>query len=179
MGTARERILDAAEDLITSGHVPPALDAVVAAGVSKGGLLYHFDEQSLLRALVTQAVQRFDERLTAAAAEGLMAEAWLRLSVPAPGERTLYRAMTSMMRCWSRQVPALRRGHTIHSSPGSGESRQQRIDEVDLARFLRHPQRCACGVALVCRPPHSPQAVAERRRHPKTVGQYQLYPGDC
>ena len=84
MGTARERILDAAEDLITAGQVPPALEAVAAAaGVSKGGLLYHFDKQSLLRALVSRAVHRFDERLTAAAAQGVMAAAWLRLSVPA------------------------------------------------------------------------------------------------
>ncbi|MEV6495582.1 TetR family transcriptional regulator [Actinoplanes sp. NPDC051633] len=99
MGTARERILDAAEELIISGQVPPALDAVAAAaGVSKGGLLYHFDKQSLLRALVTRAVQRFDERLTAAASHGMMAAAWLRLSVPEPGERIVYRAMMSMMR---------------------------------------------------------------------------------
>jgi AcrR family transcriptional regulator len=99
VGTARERILDAAEELITSGQVQPALDAVAAAaGVSKGGLLYHFDKQSLLRALVTRAVQRFDERLTAAAAEGRMAAAWLRLSVPEPSDRALYGAMMSMMR---------------------------------------------------------------------------------
>ena len=79
--------------------MPPALDAVAAAaGVSKGGLLYHFDKQSLLKALVTRAVHRFDEQLTAAAAEGLMAAAWLRLSVPGPDERTVYRAMMSMMR---------------------------------------------------------------------------------
>jgi AcrR family transcriptional regulator len=99
MGTARERILDAAEELISAGQVPPALDAVAAAaGVSKGGLLYHFDKQSLLRALVTRAVHRFDERLTAAAAQGVMAAAWLRLSVPEAGERTVYRAIMSMMR---------------------------------------------------------------------------------
>ncbi len=79
--------------------MPPALDAVAAAaGVSKGGLLYHFDKQSLLHALITRAVQRFDERLTAAAADGVMAAAWLRLSVPGPGERTVYRAMLSTMR---------------------------------------------------------------------------------
>jgi AcrR family transcriptional regulator len=99
METARERILDAAEELITAGKVPPALDAVAAAaGVSKGGLLYHFDKRSLFRALITRAVQRFDERLTAAAADGTMAAAWLRLSVPEPDERALYRAMSSTMR---------------------------------------------------------------------------------
>jgi AcrR family transcriptional regulator len=91
--------LDAAEELISSGEVPPSLDAVAAsAGVSKGGLLYHFDKQSLLQALVTRAVVRFDERLTEAAAQRTMAAAWLQLSVPAPEESTLYRAIMSMMR---------------------------------------------------------------------------------
>ncbi|MFD6418677.1 TetR/AcrR family transcriptional regulator [Streptomyces sp. NPDC060194] len=99
MATARERILDAAEELIVAGQVPPSLDAVAAAaGVSKGGLLYHFDKRGLLGALVTRAVQRFDACVTAAAAEGVMAAAWLRSSVPGPHERTLYRAMMSMLR---------------------------------------------------------------------------------
>lgn len=99
MGTARDRILDAAEGLIAAGSVPPALDAVAAAaGVSKGGLLYHFDKRSLLTALVVRSVQRFDQRLASAAADGVMASAWLRLSVPDPGESALYRAMTSMLR---------------------------------------------------------------------------------
>jgi AcrR family transcriptional regulator len=99
MSNARERILNAAEELITAGQVPPALDAVAAeAGVSKGGLLYHFDKQSLLRALVNRAVQRFDERLAEAAGRGAMAAAWLRLSVPTADERAVYRAIMSMMR---------------------------------------------------------------------------------
>lgn len=85
--------------MITAGQVSPALEAVAAAaGVSKGGLLYHFDKQTLLRALVTRAVQRFDERLTVAASQGTVAAAWLRLSVPATDERAVYRAMMSMLR---------------------------------------------------------------------------------
>ncbi len=103
MGTARERILDAAEDLIAAGHVPPSLDAVAAAaGVSKGGLLYHFDKQSLLHGLVARAVRRADDELTAAAAAGVMAATWLRLSVPGHDERHLYRAMLSLLRLTSR-----------------------------------------------------------------------------
>src|SRR3712207_7624895 len=48
-----------------------SLDAVAAAaGVSKGGLLYHFDKHSLLHGLVARAVRRADEELTAAAAAG-------------------------------------------------------------------------------------------------------------
>lgn len=132
MGTARERILDAAEELITSGQVSPALDAVAAAaGVSKGGLLYHFDKQSLLNALVTRAVRRSDERLTAAAAEGLMAAAWLRLSVPAPSERTLYRAMMSMLRLTASGEFAL------PSEVAEAEQRWQRMLIAELGDPVR------------------------------------------
>jgi AcrR family transcriptional regulator len=103
MSTARERILDAAEDLIAAGHVPPSLDAVAAAaGVSKGGLLYHFDKQSLLQALIVRAVQQADARLTEAAGTDGVAGAWLRLSVPDDTQRRVYRAMLSMLRLTSR-----------------------------------------------------------------------------
>jgi AcrR family transcriptional regulator len=132
MGTARERLLDAAEELITAGQVPPALDAVAAAaGVSKGGLLYHFDKQSLLRALVTRAVRRFDERLTAAAAEGTMAAAWLRLSVPAPGERTLYRAIMSMMRLTATGE------FDLPQEVGAAEERWQQLLTAELGDPVR------------------------------------------
>jgi AcrR family transcriptional regulator len=125
--SSRERILDAAEDLISQGQVPPPLDAVAAAaGVSKGGLLYHFDKQALLRALVTRAVRRFDARLAEAAARGTMAAAWLRLSVPAAHEQRLYRAMLSMLRLTASgdlDLPA---------EVGEAEGRWQRMltDEV-------------------------------------------------
>lgn len=103
MTTARERILDAAEDLIAAGQVPPSLDAVAAAaGVSKGGLLYHFDKQSLLQALIVRAVQQADARLAEAADAGEVARAWLRLSVPDATQQRVYRAMLSMLRLTSR-----------------------------------------------------------------------------
>jgi AcrR family transcriptional regulator len=103
MDTARERILDAAEELISRGQVPPSLEAVAAAaGVSKGGLLYHFDKRSLLTGLIVRAVRRADDRLTAAAARGTMAATGLRLSAPGEGERRLHRAMLSMLRLTSR-----------------------------------------------------------------------------
>ncbi|WP_250037551.1 TetR family transcriptional regulator [Paractinoplanes maris] len=132
MGTARERILDAAEELITAGQVPPALDAVAAAaGVSKGGLLYHFDKRSLLQALVTRALHRFDERLTAAATQGTMAAAWLRLSVPAPGERAVYRAIMSMMRLTAGGEFDL--PHEV----GEAEQRWQRMLAAELGDPVR------------------------------------------
>jgi AcrR family transcriptional regulator len=69
----RDRLLDAAEAVVVQhGASALTLEAVAAdAGVSKGGLLYHFPSKDLLAAaLVERAVQRVDEALEAAAAEG-------------------------------------------------------------------------------------------------------------
>ena len=164
MGTARERILDAAEDLITAGQVPPALEAVAAAaGVSKGGLLYHFDKQSLLRALVTRAVHRFDERLTEAAAQGAMAAAWLRLSVPGPDERAVYRAMMSMMRLTT--IGEL----DLPQEVGAAEQRWQQMLTTELgdpvrARLVRLVGDGLFLAALTGQPPTSDE-VEQLLRH--------------
>lgn len=58
---ARERILDAFEDLlIAHGDSPATLEGVaVSAQLTKGGLLYHFRSRS---ALVAALVKRFEER---------------------------------------------------------------------------------------------------------------------
>lgn len=63
---ARDKILEAAEELArVAGPGNLSLDAVAArAGVSKGGLLYHFPTKArLLEALVEQFLATFDERL--------------------------------------------------------------------------------------------------------------------
>lgn len=164
MGTARERILDAAEDLITAGQVPPALDAVAAAaGVSKGGLLYHFDKQSLLRALVTRAVHRFDERLTAAAAQGTMAAAWLRLSVPTPTESTVYRAIMSMMRLTTTGELDL------PGEVGDAERRWQQLLTAELGDPVRARLVRLVGdglfLAALTGPPPTADEVEELLRH--------------
>jgi AcrR family transcriptional regulator len=64
--STRSRIITAAEELAREvGPGSLSLDAVAArAGVSKGGLLYHFPSKShLLRALVEDFVSRLDARL--------------------------------------------------------------------------------------------------------------------
>jgi len=66
----RQRLLDAAGDLACDeGASSLSLDAVAArAGVSKGGLLYHFPSRdALLRALVTENVARVRAELEARA----------------------------------------------------------------------------------------------------------------
>jgi AcrR family transcriptional regulator len=64
MSNARERVLDAYETLlIDQGPASATLDAVAAAaGVSKGGLLYHFASKE---ALVTGLLDRLKQRSAA------------------------------------------------------------------------------------------------------------------
>lgn len=69
----RDAILDAAENvMMEAGAVTLSLDAVAAeAGVSKGGLLYHFrTKQALLQALVERLIEEH---------ENIRLEAWKRL----------------------------------------------------------------------------------------------------
>ncbi len=67
--SAKERILNAAQArLLTGGPTSLVLDAIANdAGVSKGGLLYHFpSKHDLIGGLCDRMLAGFDERLTAA-----------------------------------------------------------------------------------------------------------------
>jgi len=73
---ARDRILDAAEQLVADqGASNLTLDAVAqAAGVSKGGLLYHYpNKDALLAAMIERHCDDLDERC-ARELEGLPAD---------------------------------------------------------------------------------------------------------
>lgn len=86
---SRDRLLDAAEQvLVAHGATALTLEATAAAaGVSKGGLLYHFPSKDrLLEGLVERAVGRVDAALAAAAAEGTpgaFTRAYLDVTIPA------------------------------------------------------------------------------------------------
>lgn len=71
--STRDRILDALEQLLLeSGPLHTTLDAVAAAaGVSKGGLLYHFpSKDAMLAAMVRRLGTRADAQFEAARAGG-------------------------------------------------------------------------------------------------------------
>lgn len=75
-----ERMLDAAECLVVDrGAAHLTLDAVAtAAGVSKGGLLYHFPSKSaLLKAMVRRHLSHVDER-----AAQYAQESWAQCGTP-------------------------------------------------------------------------------------------------
>lgn len=85
----RNRLLDAAERVVVEhGALDFTLEAVAAeAGVSKGGLLYHFPSKNqLAAALVERAVAGVDATLAGAASDnrpGAFARAYIRVTLGA------------------------------------------------------------------------------------------------
>lgn len=88
--SARERILDAAEDVVlTDGVGALTLEKAAArAGMSKGGVLYHFrGRAALVSAMVQRLADRFDAGLTAHRRDdgpGSLARAYVRECFAAP-----------------------------------------------------------------------------------------------
>lgn len=64
--TTKNQLLDAASEVVRkSGYQGLTLDAVaIEAGVSKGGLLYHYpSKEALVAALISRQIERFESRL--------------------------------------------------------------------------------------------------------------------
>ncbi|GAA2021377.1 TetR/AcrR family transcriptional regulator [Catenulispora yoronensis] len=87
----RNRLLDAAEQVVSSqGASALTLEAVAAeAGVSKGGLLYHFpSKDALASALVRRVVDGVDHALVTASADGspgAFTRAYIQVTMGEPG----------------------------------------------------------------------------------------------
>ncbi|NLU82944.1 TetR/AcrR family transcriptional regulator [Rhodococcus sp. HNM0569] len=99
----RDRILDALERLLLDvGLAQVTIEAVAAeAGVSKGGLLYHFpSKEALLAGMVRRLGERTDAQRTQASAAGTSLAEWY-LQVPESGtdaELALYRSTIAALR---------------------------------------------------------------------------------
>jgi AcrR family transcriptional regulator len=79
----RERLLDAAAAVVRrDGPQALTLDSVAAeAGVSKGGLLYHFgSKRELLDAMLIGFLEEFDREIDAASEGDTFAHGWVRAS---------------------------------------------------------------------------------------------------
>ncbi|WP_067696629.1 TetR/AcrR family transcriptional regulator [Nocardia jejuensis] len=102
----RDRILDALETLLLDkGMSQVTLENVAAAaGVSKGGLLYHFkSKDALLAGLLRRLGERADEQVRGVVAQGKSVAEWY-LQAPHPDNETdalelaLYQSMLAAMR---------------------------------------------------------------------------------
>ncbi|MFD3748240.1 TetR/AcrR family transcriptional regulator [Nocardia sp. NPDC058633] len=126
----RDRILDALETvLLERGSAQLTLDNVAAAaGVSKGGLLYHFkSKDALLVGLVHRLGERARAQLDEARASGTPISAWY-LQTPDPTTQTdavelaLYRSLLATMR-------------TIDASTGNEPDEVQRALDAVMASW--------------------------------------------
>ncbi|MEU1425735.1 TetR/AcrR family transcriptional regulator [Nocardia sp. NPDC005746] len=102
----RDRILDALENLLLDkGLSQVTLENVAAtAGVSKGGLLYHFkSKDALLAGLLRRVTERADQQVRTAIEQGRSVAEWY-LQAPHPDDESdavelaLYRSMLAAMR---------------------------------------------------------------------------------
>jgi AcrR family transcriptional regulator len=116
---ARDKVLDAFERLLVEhGERETTLDAVArAAGVSKGGLIYHFgSREALIDGLLGRLEQLADEDLVqmAAAAEGPVAY-YVRTSADTdtPLDLTLIAATRLLQRSHSRTREVLAAGDVL------------------------------------------------------------------
>ncbi|MGG7102709.1 TetR/AcrR family transcriptional regulator [Rhodococcus sp. 24CO] len=153
----RDRILDALEKLLlVNGVAQVTLEAVAAqAGVSKGGLLYHFpSKEALLAAMVRRLGERSDQQLEDAVAGGTSASEFY-LQIPDVSEQEelglfrsiiaalrtvdgqhdeIQKAVTDVMRSWDRGLQA------EISDPVQAEIIRLVGDGLYLAAMLGLPQ---------------------------------------
>lgn len=98
--SARDRVLDAAKAiLVEQGAAHLTLDGVAAlAGVSKGGLLYHFPSKAALVDGLAERLRAFTEANLAKAERDGVVRTFLETSLPGSEEADHYLAVFSAMR---------------------------------------------------------------------------------
>ncbi len=102
----RDRILDALENLLVDQGISRVTleNVAAAAGVSKGGLLYHFkNKDALLAGLVHRLGERADEQVKHAVGQGRSLAEWYLQNPDSSNESdalelALYRSMVAAMR---------------------------------------------------------------------------------
>ena len=153
--STKRRIVDAAEQVVLRdgvGHL--TLEAAAAqAGLSKGGVLYHFPTRdALVAAMVTRIIEQFEEDIAshlpepdtdAAAAPGAYARAYVRatLGPTAPGDERLGAALLAA----AAAEPAL-----LVPLQQAAEGWQARLVADGLDPVLATVIRLACDGLWMC-----------------------------
>lgn len=160
-GSTRDRILDALEQLLLStGSAQVTLDAVAAeAGVSKGGLLYHFpSKDALLLGLVSRLGERADKQLDDAVSAGSSITEFYLQSPDAAAEADLqvYRSLLAALHSVDGQNHALRDA-VIAVLRGWDEHLQNEIEDPVLAEIVRLAGDGIYFGAMLGMPPPDPE----------------------
>jgi len=137
----RDRILDALEKLLLdSGVAQVTLEGVAAeAGVSKGGLLYHFpSKEALLAAMVRRLGERSDQQLEDAVAGGTTVTEFC-LQIPDANESeelSLFRSIIAALRTVDGQHDEIQKAVT-HVMRSWDKGLQTEIADPVLAEIIR------------------------------------------
>ena len=137
----RDRILDALEKLLlVSGVAQVTLEGVAAeAGVSKGGLLYHFpSKEALLAAMVRRLGERSDQQLDDAVAGGTtVTEFYLQIPDANESEElSLFRSIIAALRTVDGQHDEIQKAVT-HVMRSWDKGLQTEIADPVQAEIIR------------------------------------------
>lgn len=157
----RDRILDALEHLLLDRGVQQVTLESVAeqAGVSKGGLLYHFgSKDALLAGMVRRLGERSDRQLAEGIESGQSVAEWF-LQLPGAADKTelaLYRSMLAVMRSVDGPHSEVQQALTdVLRSWDAGLKRE--IDDPVLAEIVRLVGDGIYLGALLGLPPTDPE----------------------
>ncbi|MBJ8344144.1 TetR/AcrR family transcriptional regulator [Antrihabitans sp. YC2-6] len=134
--STRDRILDALEALMLDGGLSQiTLEAVAAkAGVSKGGLLYHFpSKEDLFAGMARRMGDRYEQQFTEVG--GSVAEWYLR-TADDPEEAALYRSLIAVLRSVDGSEGLVQRA-VIDSMAVYNEALQAEIGDPVQAEIVR------------------------------------------
>lgn len=139
--STRDRILNALEQLLLeSGPLHATLDAVAAAaGVSKGGLLYHFpSKDALIAAMVRRLGDRADAQLDEAVAGGSSISEFYLQAIPpeAMDDYPLFQSAVASLRSVDGQHDEIQRA-VIDVMRAWDDGLRKEIDDPVLAEIVR------------------------------------------
>lgn len=162
--TTRDRILDALQEiLVQEGGSAVTLEAVAAAaGVSKGGLLYHFpSKEAMVTGLVARlAGQAEDEFSEAKATAGGVVRTFLHTSVPQSSDAAVYWSIIAALRS-DEFVSEDARRHIHHIFAEWSTLLNEEIGDPVLAETIRLVGDGLYLSALAGLPQPDPAVVAE------------------
>lgn len=99
--SSRDRILDALERILvdTGLHAVTLEHVAEVAGVSKGGLLYHFpSKEALITALARRLAESAEAEFQQAVESGDVVDFFLRTSVPSSADGAIYWSLLAALR---------------------------------------------------------------------------------
>ena len=143
--SVKDKLLDAAEQIIIKGGLPKLTLAAVAAdaGISKGGLLYHFPEKdALIKGMVERLCVTFDHLLKLEKEEdpnpyGSWTRAYIRTTLQVMyGQNPTFRKLSAAILAAAAHKPKLLKPLHLHAEQWRQTIQQEHLDPI-FATLIR------------------------------------------